>query len=130
MSHSTTATYTDVYLVVNYEYPEDRPDETITFSNGTTLNYHFDKKGLLAGETTQGTYLVLGPSTGFKVDYKPTGFEDFTNGGEFIVTTNNDVTVIKKSNLGYSDYSTFPQRATEMLVRFTIYLTADKTSYQ
>ena len=130
MSHSITATYTEAYIIVEYEYPNDRPDETISFPNGTTLNYHFDKKGLLAGETTQGTYLVLGPSTGFKVDYKPTGFGDFTNGGEFIVTTNNNASVIKRSNLGYSDYSTFPQRATEMLVRFTIYLTADKTSYQ
>ena len=130
MSHSITATYTEAYIIVEYEYPNDRPDETVSFSNGTTLNYHFDKKGLLAGETTQGTYLILGPSTGFKVDYKPIGFEDFTNGGEFIVTTNNSGSIIKQSNLGYSDYSTFSQRATEMLVRFTIYLTADKTSYQ
>ena len=113
-------TYNNVSLEIEYEYSDRGSDGKVTFADNFTLEYHFSPIGLLEGEITNGTYLLTGSATGLKVDYRPYGFSNHTE-GEVMNYTSSGTTSILTNVMGYSSYASFPERATPMQVRFTLY---------
>lgn len=124
----TVLTY-DVKLVINYEFSDGVEGENFSPLTGVTFGYHFSPMNLLAGEPTTGTYSIYGSGIyGFRVNYRPEGFSDHTTGDLISVVSENN-TLIKTNSFGYSDYSTFPNRATQMEVSFDFYTDAEQTTF-
>lgn len=126
---NATARVYNIKLVINYEIPNGIDGDGFSPISGLTFGYNFSPMNLLAGENTTGTYSFYGAGCyGFRVNYRPEGFDDYV-AGDIISVTSGTSTEIRYNSMGYSDYSAFPNRATQMQVSFDFFTDSAQTIF-
>lgn len=122
-------TYSGAHLVVNYTFDDGTDEHSYSPATGINFTYQFSPKGILAGETTIGTYNFSGAGYyGLRVNYRPEGYTNLAN-SQIITFTSSASSTITSSSISYSDYSSFSSRATKLQVNFDFFTNSAQTSY-